>query len=193
MAFHASAAFISLASFSPSAVTYGFENAAVNALTPGDGFVSFSDGEVANGSPGTPGGGIRSYTNLGVANPPAGGVLRMDFASAVSAVGFAAYYNNSAVLFRVFDSSNNLLDSYSGSPTNYGSINGFIGLSTGVANISYALASVPAVNNIHNLYIDNVIYQGQSSSVPDGGSTLALFGFAITVVAGAGLRRKLRI
>ena len=191
MAFNASAVPITLAGFGPSAVTYGFENAAIGAITPGNGFVTFSDGEVMGVSYAL-GGGVRSYSNIGVVNPPPGGVLRINFASPVSAVGFAAYYNNNPVLFRVFDSSNNLLDSSLTSPTDYGPINGFVGLNTGIANISYALASVPNVDGIHNLFMDNVIYQGQTAaSVPEGGSTIALLGLATAAVAGA--RRKFGI
>lgn len=167
---------IAFADFDASAVQYDFNSATFNSTTATDGFVTFSDGIVRNASPGSAG---FSYDN---SNSPQGGFLRFDFATAVSAVGFIAYYNNRDVLFQVFDSVGTLLDSSTSSPTDCGSICGFIGLDVGSNNISYALASVPLRDSMHNLYIDDVIYQ----SVPAPAAVI-LFGLGLALL---GARRR---
>ncbi|XOV90571.1 MAG: hypothetical protein ACFHX7_11975 [Pseudomonadota bacterium] len=167
---------IAFGDFDATAVIYDFNAATPNALTAGDGFVTFSDGEVRDSSPGSNG---NSYSNVGSYNPPSGGFLRFDFSAPVSAVGFTAYYNNDPVLFRVFDASNNLLDSSSTEPTDCGSICGFIGLDVGANLISYALASVPLRDNIHNLYIDDVIYQSTGVPAP---ATLVILGLGLLLI-----------
>ncbi|WP_186766542.1 VPLPA-CTERM sorting domain-containing protein [Puniceibacterium confluentis] len=182
----AQAATIALNDFGPSAVSYGFDNAVSGAATAGDGFASFSDGNVSSLNNGPMTG--QSYTNNGAGGSGPGGFLRIDFASLVSAVGFDGYYNNAPVLFQVFGAAGNLLDSSLTSPTNYGGISGFFGLDVGANLISYALASVPDRDTIHNLYMDNVIYQ-QVAAVPLP-ATLPLILLAIGGMGVTARRRK---
>ncbi|MDV7144883.1 VPLPA-CTERM sorting domain-containing protein [Tropicimonas sp. TH_r6] len=159
----AEAAVIALDAFDADAVTYDFSNATLNATTAGNGFVSFSDGNVSTAYV-APQSGL-TYTNNTTGGSTGGGFLRMDFAELVSAIGFDGHYNYAPVLFQVFDADDNLLDSSLTSPTGYGPITGFFGLDVGANLISYALASVPDRDSIHNLYMDNVIYQ-QVAAVP---------------------------
>ena len=180
VAFPASATFIPQNQFANTATTYDFTGATVGSLTAGDGFLTVSGANVVSNSPGATG---LSYTNNGGNGSVAGNAIRFDFSSAVSAVGFIAYYNNSPVLFEVFNSANALLDSILISPTDCGGICGFIGLQAN--NISYAVASLPGRPNIHNLYADNVIYQ---STVPEP-ATLALLGLGLLGIV-ASQRRK---
>jgi hypothetical protein len=109
-----------------------------------------------------------------------GGNFRIDFASNVSAVGLDVYYNNADVLFQLFDSSNNLLDSIYASPTNYTGIGGFLGLNVGSSLISYAIVGVPTVSG-HDLYIDNIVYQG--ATVPDEANIVGLLGLSFVGIA----------
>lgn len=178
----AQASQITRAQFETTAVTYGFENSAVGALTPSDGFLTVSGAHVTGNTP--PGQSDLTYTNDGQYSTVAGAAMRFSFASTVSAVGFNAYYNNAPILFQVFNSQNVLLDSISTSPTDCGDICGFVGLRAD--GISYAIASLPTVQT-HNLYADNIIYQAQSQSVPEPAS-IVLLGIGALAL---GLRRRM--
>jgi hypothetical protein len=120
---------------------------------------------------------------------PAPGIFRLDFSSFVSAVGMSVYYNNSNVSFKLYDINNILLDSSLSSPTQYGQINGFVGLNTGINNIAYALIDVPGQVNIHDLYVDNVIFQ-QTVAVPAPGS-FALLGLGLMFLASRRFKKAL--
>ena len=175
----ASATFIARSAFDATAIDYGFTNSTTGALTAGDGFLTVSGAHVTNSAP-TGMSGL-TYTNDGAYNTTPGAAIRFDFASDVSEVGFTAYYNNSAVLFQVYNSANLLLESISISPTDCGGICGFIGLKDN--GIRYAIATLPGRANIHNLYVDNIVYE---KSVPEP-ATLALFGLGLLAFAS---RRK---
>lgn len=168
----ASAGLIQLSDFDADATVIDFNDGAVGATTYASDILTVIGGEVSGGAPGANNSGF-SYTNL---VNPLPGVFRLDFASAVSAVGMNVYYNYSDVSFKLFDTNNALLDSYLGSPTQYGMIDGFVGLETGVNNIAYALIDVPSVN-AHDLFIDNVIYQ-TVESVPEP-TSLAIIGLGL--------------
>lgn len=175
----ANATSVNLAFFGPTPETVDFSGGVAGQAVYVDGIVTVTGGNVVTGvsvaNMPTP-----NYTNNGGGGNPAGGVLRIDFATAVSAVGMDVHYNNSPVQLRLFDSLNNLLDSIMGSPTNYGTITGFLGLDVGANLVSYALVDVPAVNS-HDLYIDNIVYQAQG--VPDEASMLGLLGLSLVGVA----------
>jgi len=179
----AQASVITRAQFGTTAVTYGFENSAVGALTPSDGFLTVSGAHVNRGYIPAGQSGL-NYTNDGQYSTVAGAAMRFSFTSTVNAVGFNAYYNNAPILFQVFNSQNVLLDSISTSPTDCGAICGFVGLRAD--GISYAIASLPTVHR-HNLYADNIIYQAQSQSVPEP-TSIVLFGIGALAL---GLRRRL--
>jgi hypothetical protein len=131
---------------------------------------------------------VQNYTNIGNFNPPAGQTIRFDFASLVSAVGFSVHYNNSPVSFQLFNSFNVLLDSFLGSPTDFGSITGYIGLDVGTNSVAYALLDVPAVSG-HNMYVDNIVYQASASPVPEP-ATLSLLGLGLAGAAVVRYRRR---
>lgn len=179
-AMSAQAAVITRAEFGSDAVNYGFENSAEGVLKPTDGFLTVS-GAYVTGGYNVPGQNGFTYTNAGSYGTAAGAAMRFSFASAVSAVGFNAYYNNAPVLFQVFNAQGTLLDSISTMPTDCGSICGFIGLKAN--GISYAIASLPSVN-AHNLFADNVVYETQDVPEP---ASIALFGLGALAL---GLRRR---
>jgi len=167
---------INRADFGPSALSVDFSGGVVGSATYTSGNLTVSGGNIQN-SPSIPPLDALKYTNDGGGGNPAGAPIRLDFATQVSAIGLDAYYNNSPVLFDLYDSTNTLLDSLLSAPTDYGSISGYLGLNVGADLISYAIFSLPGKPNIHNLYIDNIIYQS-ISSVPEP-ATLALLGLGL--------------
>ena len=102
---------------------------------------------------------IFNYTNNGANGTPIGGVIRLDFATEVSAVGVDVHYNISPVLFELFDANDTPLKSILASPMDLGKITGYLGLDAGSISVSYALLSVPDLPGEHNLFIDNIVYQ----------------------------------
>lgn len=172
----ANAGLINLVDFKSSATKIDFSDAIIDATTYSKGIFSISGGNVDNLNIVSMVGGSYS-TRL----RPAPGIFRLDFSSFVSAVGMSVYYNSSNVAFKLYDVNNILLDSSLSSPTQYGQINGFVGLNTGINNIAYALIDVPGRVNIHDLYIDNVIFQ-QTVAVPAPGS-FALLGLGLMFLA----------
>jgi len=178
----ASASLIELADFDASATMINLNDGTVGSATYSSDILTLSGGSIASISH-TSVSGLAYSTQLS----PVPGIFRLDFSSFVSAIGMDVLYNNSDVSFRVFDENDIELESSLSKPTQYGSQSGFVGISTGVANIAYALIDVPALS-IHDLFIDNIIYQGNVTtqvSVPEP-STLAILGLGL---AGFAARR----
>lgn len=114
--------------------------------------------------------------------------LLFQFGSAVSAFGFNLGAHDYTWTLRAFNSSNLLLDTYAFPAIGGSNAGQFYGIAA--SGISYATVSTGSSDYV---LLDNFRYTtgSSSSSVPDGGSTLALLGFAMTAVAGA--RRKFGI
>jgi hypothetical protein len=108
-------------------------------------------------------------------------VIRLDFASAVSAVGLDFIVNNQPTTLSLFNSSDQLIESTTlsniGLPIAGNFPNGFIGLNVGSNVISYATIDTILVGN--ELYIDNIIYQSQ---VPEP-TTLAILALGMLGLA----------
>lgn len=179
----ANAGLIQLADFDVSATTIDFSDATLNSTTYTNGIFSITGGNIEN------------YSNSAIfglsystGNNPTPGVFRLDFSSFISAIGMNVYYNSSDVSLRLFDINDVLLESSLSSPTQYADIQGFVGLNTGANNIAYALIDVPGKVNIHDLFIDNVIYQ-RVTDVPEP-STLAIFALGLMGLASRKLKKK---
>ncbi|MGB0748118.1 MAG: PEP-CTERM sorting domain-containing protein [Magnetospiraceae bacterium] len=113
--------------------------------------------------------------------------IRLDFSSAVSAIGLDFNSNNVNVTLFVFDALDNLLESLT-IPTaeqfSCGSfLCGFVGIDVGSNLISYATVDTPMANT--SIFIDNIIYQ----QVPEP-ATLALFGLGLAGMGVAARRRQ---
>lgn len=169
---------IDRADFDPSAVEYGFDGEALGAIVVGDGFLTVSNGNVANLARGDLV--VPTYYDGNDAS-----IIRLDFASSISAVGLDFNSNNADTTLYVFDAFDVLIESFTLAVADQfpcgGFRCGFIGIDTGGLNIAYALIDTPLIGN--ELFIDNIIYQA-----PEPG-TLALLGIGL---AGIGLARRRR-
>lgn len=177
----AQAAPILRAAFDPSATTYGLAGATLGATTASNGDATLTNGSVVGG-----GGGpfvAPIYYDGGDSS-----VIRIDFATPVSAFGFDWLANNQNPTLSVFDSGNNLLESLTLNWTTFPRLNGifpfgFIGIDVGSNSIAYATIDTPL--NGSEIYLDNLIYQ--RAAVPEPAS-LSLF--AIGALGATSLRRK---
>ena len=178
----ANAGLITRAEFGPSATEYDFTGTSTGQVIVGDGNLSLSNGRVEIlGSLGFISG--NSYYDGADSS-----VIRLDFASAVSAVGLDFIVNNQPTTLSLFNSSNLLIETTTlsniGLPLGGSYPYGFIGLNVGSAIISYATIDTPLIGN--ELYIDNIIYQ--SSSIPEP-STLAILALGIMGLASRRFKR----
>ncbi len=156
----ANANFIAREDFTGSAIDVDFSDGVVGAPSYISGILTVSGGVTQTNLFDPPGPmDIFNYTNNGENGTPIGGVIRLDFATEVSAVGVDVHYNQSPVLFELFDANDTPLKSILASPMDFGKITGYLGLDAGSISVSYALLSVPDLPGEHNLYIDNIVYQ----------------------------------
>ncbi|MFB2937850.1 hypothetical protein ACE1B6_21590 [Aerosakkonemataceae cyanobacterium BLCC-F154] len=179
------AASINRSDFNADAINFNFESTAINNTTATDGNLTVTNGTTLNvGSVGYISG--KSYYDGGDSS-----VIRFDFLNSVSAFGVDFLANNANINLRIFDKTNNLIDSLTLDWTklpNAGFPFGFIGLNAGSNLIAYATIDTPLIGN--ELYIDNIIYQTQTAtSVPEPVSALGLLAFG-TLGAGSMLKRK---
>ncbi|WP_259366372.1 MULTISPECIES: PEP-CTERM sorting domain-containing protein [unclassified Colwellia] len=180
----ANAGLIQLADFDVSATTIDFSDATLNSSTYTNGIFSITGGNITNNTINTSIFGL-NYSTQTNSNP---GVFRLDFSSFISAIGMNVHYNSSDVSLRLFDINDVLLESSLSSPTQYSTISGFVGLNTGANNIAYALIDVPGRVNIHDLYMDNVVYQ-RVTDVPEP-STLAIFALGMMGLASRRFKKQ---
>lgn len=162
---------ISSSDFDDSASIFTFDGLSQGTSTATDGVLSVSNGMVLPITVGdlvTP-----SYYDGGDSS-----VIRLDFASLVSAIGLDFYANNQDATLSVYDAASTLIESFTLSRSEQFNCNsfgcGFVGINVGSNLISYATIDTPL--NGDEIMIDNIRYQ--SSSVPEPGS-LALFGLAL--------------
>ena len=152
--FAANAAPILRGDFDPSAVEYEFVGLPFGQIIVSDGNLTVSDGEVrtvARGDLVSP-----TYYDGNDAS-----VIRLDFASSISAIGLDFNSNNADTTLSVFDSLDNLIESFTLSAAEQfpcaGFLCGFVGLDVGALNIAYVLIDTPLIGD--ELFIDNIIYQ----------------------------------
>ncbi|WP_016951811.1 PEP-CTERM sorting domain-containing protein [Anabaena sp. PCC 7108] len=173
LAANAQAASINRSDFNPDAVNFDFASSAPSSTVATDGNLTVTNGVVLN---------IGSYGSLNGNTYYDGNdasVIRFDFLNPVSAFGLDFAANNADITLSIFDNVNNLIESLTldwttlpGSPF----ATGFIGLNAGSNSIAYATIDTPLNGN--ELYVDNLIYQYQSSptSVPEPASLIGILG-----------------
>lgn len=182
----AQASTLNRSDFNANAVNFDFESSALNSTTATDGNLTVTNGRVANiGSIGPLAG--KSYYDGADSS-----VIRFDFLNSVSAVGVDFIAFNNDITLSLFDSANNLINSFTQDwttlPTAAGFPSGFIGLNAGSNSIAYATIDTPLNGN--ELYIDNIIYQSvTSTAVPEPASMLGLLGIG-AIGAISGIKRK---
>lgn len=142
--------------FGPTAVNFDFTGQPNGALIATDGYLTVSGGVVSGSGPER-----GDLTNPTYYDGADASVIRLDFLAGAVAVGMDFNSNNADTTLSLFDSLNNLLESFtlpvSSQTPCEGFRCGFIGINFGANAVAYALIDTPLNGN--ELFIDNIIYQ----------------------------------